>query len=223
MEGKKKSKFETFLKIFSVIFFIVAVTLLVFAQINNPDLGVGRVILFGFLIFAVALGMFFTTWFIGKFKHEKKLQIEQESEKIPAPADMNQLRKLRNQLMMNEDYFSYEAKKENGDLGIIEQGLTPIGEKGMLIYSYIYEDQWTAQTMAVLINAHYPTDRYKILVNPTNRQIERNKLILAGSEDKSVIFETEDEDPLTGRTHRTIKKTPYGSKKDKEKKQGDLE
>lgn len=210
MENKKgKTKF---LKIFASVSLIVGALIIIIIRVNNPDFPIGVVIISIVVAIISSILIFGSTSILKMFSKKKDI-----TSKLPLPISTNSAKLIAIELLKSEDYLEYPDRYSTNKF----DGSVEVGKPGRTSRVYILDctGKFSRRNFVIIINQHYPFEKFVVLVDPSPMRVDSIKNIVASfpSEEPDIETTTE-ESPLTG-IKRTIQKVTHKAKEDKKEEE----
>lgn len=212
-EIKKMQNSEKLIIVLGIIFAVLFIAGAIIIKASVPSYSIGKLII-TIVVIILFFGSILTIWhFIEKGKNKGKIQEDLNKKKQPDPINHDEARKMALEATENEIYGEYIR------FNVLNEGVEELG-KG--IKSQVYwlegEGKYTKKDYFVAINMHFPDKKKCILINPTETQKLRAKMLCSTfPEDEPNIREVTTRNVLTG-TEQTIKERKE-EKKEEEKKE----
>ena len=160
-------------KMWNIILSIAAVVLLcvlVIIKVNNEEFSIGWTIAIGIIIIAFFAVVIFG---INFFSRKSAPETTSEDKKLPRAVTVEQATEIAIRAIKNPHFGDYvfDCLGE----GIEEHGR---GVKST-IYIYKAKGEYEGCTYVILVNMHYPLEKHRVLINPTDLEVEKAKMMLA--------------------------------------------
>jgi len=220
-ETKKQEKrdVERLLKIFSIIFGIFALVILIVIKTQIEEFSLIWVIGIGVLIIVICVVMYFAFWLHRAWQKVKEGKKEDE---LPSPITLEQAAELIEKELKNPKYADYVVGWKQHQVYVV--GKT---KKQQVLLVQLEETPYNDIAFQFfIINLHYPNTLWSYVTQEKYNSGELLRRINAMTTDPSEEPDTkviEEESPLTGIKRKTTETSRKKKSIKKEEKKGDLE
>lgn len=184
-------KSDKFIIVLITIFIIIASIVLIIIKANNVNFKLG------YLLLSIA-GVIIVLSFFGygfHFLFNKKLGLaeDKKEEKLPPAITVEEAREIAINAVKNKVYADYiiDCKGETSE---------HLGKNiKSLVYCYIAQGKYEDALYYVILNRHFPNQTISILIDPSDDEILRAKILSAVyPEEAPSVKKTRLENPMTG-------------------------
>lgn len=184
------------------VFFLVVIVLI---KYNVESFSIGYAILSGAIIIAFFGGLIFV---LNKYVFKESDAINPKKNELPKSITLAQAVEIAKEATKTEEFADYLN-------GCLNYGVEQLGHgtKSNIFY-YKAKGLYENSIYYILLNMHYPLEKRAVLIDPTEKELARAKMLLATyPEEEPNVKETVTENPLLGTRQVIIEKQ---AKEDKE-------